>query len=183
MVKTVIMEINYTSASTTEELMQILSIQQMNLRSSVTATEMAREGFVTVEHSLELLTKMNNAFPHTIAKHMGKVVGYALSMTQDFKDDISVLRPMFTEIEKNHLQNYITMGQICVAKTHRKQGVFRGLYAAMQKIAFPTYTSIITEVDATNSRSLSAHYAIGFTKICTYNSLGQDWELIALKTG
>ncbi|MDO6471195.1 GNAT family N-acetyltransferase [Maribacter sp. 1_MG-2023] len=177
------MNLIYTTATTNEELIQILSLQQMNLKSSVSSDEMEKEGFVTVHHTLDVLTRMNNACPHVIAKDEDKVVGYALSMTDDFKDEISVLRPMFTELKNVNIKNFITMGQICVAKTHRKMGIFRGLYNAMRIASYPKYDAIITEVDATNSRSLGAHYAVGFEKICTYNSLGQDWELISLRTG
>jgi len=177
------MNLIYTTATTNEELIQILSLQQMNLKSAVSSDEMEKEGFVTVHHTLDVLTRMNNACPHIIAKDGDKVVGYALSMTDDFKDEISVLRPMFTELDNVNIQNFITMGQICVAKTHRKMGIFRGLYNAMKIASYPKYDAIITEVDAINSRSLGAHYAVGFEKICTYSSLGQDWELISLKTG
>ncbi|WP_299321630.1 GNAT family N-acetyltransferase [uncultured Maribacter sp.] len=176
------MNLIYTTATTNEELIQILSLQQMNLKSSVSDLEMEQEGFVTVQHTLDVLTRMNNACPHIITKDENKIVGYALSMTEDFKDEISVLRPMFTELENVNIQNFITMGQICVAKTHRKQGIFRGLYNAMKIASYPKYDAIITEVDATNTRSLGAHYAVGFEKVCTYSSLGQDWELISLKT-
>lgn len=176
------MSLIYTTATTTEELIQILSLQEMNLKSSVSDLEMEQEGFVTVHHTLDVLTRMNNACPHIIAKDGDKVVGYALSMTDDFKDEISVLRPMFTELENVNIKNFITMGQICVAKSHRKLGIFRGLYNAMKIASYSKYDAIITEVDATNTRSLGAHYAVGFKKICTYNSLGQDWELISLKT-
>ena len=61
-------------------------------------------------------------------------------------------------------------------------GVFKGLYSAMKRFSYPKYEYIITEVDATNTRSLNAHLAAGFEKLCTYHSLGQDWELISLKT-
>jgi len=176
------MSIYYTSAKTTEELLQVISLQQMNLKSSITTSEMEQEGFVTVHHNLDVLSRMNIACPHIIAKEDDQVVGYALSMTEDFKDEISVLRPMFTELKGIHIHNFITMGQICVAKTHRKRGIFRGLYEAMKKSSYPTYDFIITEVDATNARSLGAHYSIGFKKICTYHSLDQEWELISLKT-
>jgi len=147
----------------------------MNLKYSVSDKEKEQEDFVTVHHNFDVLTRMNDACAHIIAKDGNKVVGYALSMTDDFRDEISVLRPMFTEIENVNIQNFITIGQICVAKTNRKQGVFRGLYNAMKKSSYPKY-------DATNSRSLGAHYAVGFEKVCIYHSLDQDWELISLNT-
>jgi len=176
------MKIQYTTVQTTDELIQILALQNMNLKSAVTPSEIVQEGFVTVQHTLEVLTRMNNACPHIIAKDDDKVVGHALSMTEDFKDEISILRPMFTELERNKIQNFITMGQICISKTYRKKGIFRGLYDAMKKATYPRYDAIVTEVDTTNHRSLSAHLAVGFKKIGTYHSFGQVWELISLKT-
>ena len=71
------MNIIYTTASTTEELLQILSLQRMNLKSSISAEEMNQEGFVTVEHDLDLLKRMNNACPHIIAKEDEKIVAYS----------------------------------------------------------------------------------------------------------
>jgi predicted GNAT superfamily acetyltransferase len=176
------MDIEYTTATTTEELLQILSLQKINLKTSVSTEEMQQEGFVTVEHDYELLKRMNDTCAHIIAKEGDKVVGYALSMTSNFKDDITVLRPMFNELEGMHVRNFLTMGQICISKSHRKMGIFKGLYEAMKKFSYPKYEYIITEVDATNTRSLGAHYAVGFEKVCTYHSLGQDWDLISLKT-
>ncbi|MGC1516337.1 MAG: GNAT family N-acetyltransferase [Maribacter sp.] len=176
------MDIRYANAQTTDELLQILSLQKMNLKTLVSAAEMAEEGFVTVEHDFDLLKRMNDACAHIIAKDGDKVVGYALSMTSDFKDEITVLRPMFDELESMVIKNFITMGQICIAKSHRKMGIFKGLYAAMKQFSHPKYAYIVTEVDATNKRSLGAHYAAGFEKVCIYHSFGQDWELIALKT-
>ena len=39
---------------------------------------------------------------------------------------------------------------------------------------------IITEVAITNTRSLQAHYAIGFKKLSTYKTDGSYWDLICL---
>lgn len=176
------MNIEFTTATTSDELLQILSLQKNNLKSAVSELEKIYEGFVTVEHDYELLKRMNDLCAHVIAKDKDKVVGYALSMDPSFGDDIMVLKPMFHELEERKIKDFIVMGQICVAKTHRKQGIFRGLYYTMQKTYATTRAQIITEVDATNTRSLGAHLAVGFEKICTYHSFGQDWKLISLKT-
>lgn len=176
------MRIEYTPATTAEELVQIMSLQKMNLKSAISELEMAHEGFVTVSHDLELLKRMNDVCSHLLAKDRDKVVGYALSMDPSFNEEIPVLQPMFDELKKRNIHDFLVMGQICVTKTHRKQGIFRGLYAAMKKAAYPKYATIITEVDTSNTRSLGAHVAIGFKKTCTYHSLGQNWELISLKT-
>ena len=165
------MDIRYAHAQTTDELLQILSLQKMNLKTLVSAAEMAEEGFVTVEHNFDLLKRMNDACAHIIAKDGDKVVGYALSMTSDFKDEITVLRTMYDELESMVIKNFIAMGQICIAKSHRKMGIFKGLYAAMKQCSHPKYAYIVTEVDATNKRSLGAHYAAGFEKVCTLSFL------------
>lgn len=175
-------KITYTFAKTDDELVQILALQTKNLPVSISADEKQREGFVTVKHNLEILKNMNTVFPHTLAKDGDKVVGYALSMTPDFGNAIEVLKPMFHEIENStmHHKSYIIMGQICIDKNYRKQGVFRSLYKAMQKFTSPHFEVIITEVDALNERSLNAHYAVGFQLLKTYESEGQDWKLIYL---
>ena len=77
--------------------------------------------------------------------------------------------------------NFIVMGQICVAKSHRGQGVFRGLYRSMQAFIQDQYDSIITEVDIKNIRSMNAHKAIGFKELSQHASEGKVWSLIVLK--
>ncbi len=176
------MEIQYTKASTDKELNQILALQKRNSISILSNEEKAKEGFITVIHSFDILKKMNNVCPHIIAKYNDEVVGYALSMDSCFGEDIPVLAPMFTELKKLQLENYLVMGQVCVDKNHRKKGIFRELYATMRREYNSRYNSIITEVDSKNIRSLNAHYAIGFELLNKYDSLGQHWNIIALPT-
>ncbi len=172
----------YKRATSNEELHQILALQNINLPTLISEEIKQREGFLTVQHTFELLKTMNDACAHTIAKSNGKVIGYALSMVKEFKNDIDVLKPMFQHIDEhlNPKVNYIVMGQICVDKAHRKQGVFRGLYHTMKQNLKDEYDIIVTEVDKKNIRSLNAHNAIGFTELVTYHSNNQDWILICL---
>ena len=62
------MAIKLTRCSTKAELQQILDLQQKNHLQNVDADEKEKEGFVTVSHTLELLTEMNAACPHIIWK-------------------------------------------------------------------------------------------------------------------
>ena len=177
------MEIKFTRCSTKSELQQILDLQHRNHLQNVDADEKEKEGFVTVSHTLELLTQMNTACPHIIAKDQDKVVGYALCMHPSFGNDIEVLKPMFVEINAviPKADPYMVMGQICIDKEYRRQGIFRKLYETMKNSLQPEFTGIVTEVDATNLRSLEAHYAVGFKELKTYNAGGQDWKLIVLR--
>ena len=88
---------------------------------------------------------------------------------------------MFNEIEKLELTDFIAMGQICIDKQFRRKGVFRQLYQTMKTIVFPEFSSIVTEVDAENKRSLAAHQAIGFTDLTGYWSGSTFWKIIQLK--
>ena len=176
--------ITYTRASTEIELLEILRLQQQNLYDTVSFEERKKEGFVTVSHTLELLTQMNDTCPHIIAKASDTIVGYALCMHPKFGNSIAVLRPMFAEIDLVHpaTEPFMAMGQICIDKNYRGQGVFRQLYETMKIELQSDYSSIITEVDAENTRSLGAHYAVGFSNLKTYLSDNREWKLLALKT-
>lgn len=177
------MILKYCACEHIEELQQILDLQQRNLPKNISEKEKSKEGFVTVSHDLELLEKMNKTYPHTIVKDKNKVVGYALSMHPVFGNKIAVLRPMFKEINRvlPSGKKYIVMGQICIAKAYRGKGIFRKLYQTMWQAVKNDFDCIITEVDATNLRSLEAHYAIGFQSLKIYNSGGTQWHLIEMK--
>ncbi|PWH83734.1 N-acetyltransferase [Algibacter marinivivus] len=174
------MSISYKTAVTDQELHQILELQQKNIPTSISEEEKQKEGFVTVHHSFELLKAMNSKCAHIIATSNNNVVGYALSMVKDFKEDIDVLKPMFTKIEANipSTLKYIVMGQICIDKAFRKKGIFRGMYSKMRDEMKQEYNAIITEVDETNLRSLNAHHAIGFKMLYSYRSKLQNWEIL-----
>lgn len=171
-----------TSCTKDSQLQQILSLQQRNLITNLSSGEKEKEGFVTVSHTLQQLADMNAACPHIIALDDEVVVGYALSMHPRFGNDIEVLKPMFLEIATvvPKTESFIVMGQICIDKEYRRQGIFRKLYETMKNAVKPEFTSIITEVDATNLRSLEAHYAVGFRDLKTYHAGGQEWKLIVL---
>ena len=170
----------YKQAVTQGELQQILDLQQRNLPKNLSMEEREHEGFVTVEHELELLREMNDACGHIIAKEGEELLGYALCMHPKFGDRIEVLEPMFKELDNpfQKEKDYMVMGQVCVAKGHRGKGVFRGLYQKMKEILPQGFTSIITEVDAKNKRSLAAHTAIGFRTIRIYHHQGKEWHIM-----
>lgn len=179
------MEIRYTTAKTSDELLQILALQQANLYRNVSEEEKKGEGFVTVEHSFDLLKDMNEVCPHTIAKFGDEVAGYALSMHPSFGDKIEVLEPLFDLLRQENMlkdEKFMVMGQVCISKNHRKKGVFRGLYKAMKKHVASEFDLIVTDINAKNTRSLQAHYSVGFMEITTFNSDGVDWVVVSLKT-
>ncbi len=174
------MEITYKRASTEDELIQILELQKKNAVDAISATEKNNEGFVTVVHSYEILKQMNDACQHIIAKDDDLVVGYALVMLTEFRDEISILSAMFeTAAELLGDKNYLAMGQICIAKEYRKQGIFRGIYNFYKKELQNEFDCLLTEVATDNVRSLNAHLNVGFKVLKTQVSNGISWELIS----
>lgn len=93
-------DIKYCRASSDEELIQILKLQKQNLPKVLSVSEKEYEGFVTVDHTFDILKQMNNYCPHIIAKQGENVVGYTLCMHSKFADGIEILKPMFKEINK-----------------------------------------------------------------------------------
>lgn len=72
---------------------------------------------------------MNDACPHTLAMDGEQVVGYALTMLESFRNEIPILTPMFETADRLlPTKNYLAMGQICIDKPYRGQGLFKGLY-------------------------------------------------------
>ena len=174
----------YTTAKNDKDLKEILQLQKRNLEASITTDESQKEGFVTVDHDFDLLAKMNVPFPHIIAKDE-VVVGYALVMQRSFANDIPVLIPMFEQINSIDYngkllaqEKYFIMGQVCISKGYRGQGLFRGLYEKMRDEMSPHFKYVITEVSERNQRSLRAHLKVGFKDVKQYEADGEKWIIL-----
>ena len=91
--------IQYTTASTPDEVREIFELQGANLPAVLTPETMVSQGFVTVRHDPAVLQRMNDVAPAVIAKASGRVVGYALVMPRDFAPLVPVLRPLFETLD------------------------------------------------------------------------------------
>jgi predicted GNAT superfamily acetyltransferase len=73
------------------------------------------------------------------------------------------------------------MGQVCIAKGYRGQGIFQGLYQEMANQLEPHFEYIITEVSKRNPRSIRAHEKVGFLNVREYTSDdGEEWVILLL---
>lgn len=180
--------IEYTFAKTEKELEDILALQVLNLPGRISPEEALEQGFLTVVHELDLLREMNHPHPHTIAKAGDEVIGYALSMTEKVKERIPVLVPFMERIQQlewagQSISNFrfILMGQVCVAKDYRGQGIFAGLYRKMQERMAPDFDLIVTEISERNTRSLRAHEKVGFVEMTRFEAPdGERWVIVGL---
>jgi len=168
------------------ELKQILDLQKSNLPENLSQEELRAEGFVSVKHSLDLLNEMCNPYPHIIAIDNEEVVAYALMMSKKFSQSIPMLKDLFEKIDHQEYKGkflsqfkYMVMGQICIHKEYRSQGIFRKLYEKMIETLRGEYTYIITEISLQNPRSMQAHKKCGFESLLDYVATdGREWSIV-----
>jgi ribosomal protein S18 acetylase RimI-like enzyme len=172
-------------AETSNEIEQILSLQEENLLRNISLDDKEANGFVTVKHDFNLLKKMNVAAPQIIAKDGERVVGYALVMPREFSAFVPVLVPMFEMFGELYYQgktltdySYYVMGQICIADTYRGKGLFEQLYAKHKEAYSKKYELCLTEVSSSNPRSMRAHEKIGFQTIHNFDDQTDNWNIL-----
>jgi GNAT superfamily N-acetyltransferase len=163
------------------ELEQILELQRANLPCNLTEQERAESGFVTVEHTLDGLRKMHAIVPSIVAKDGDVLAGYALVMPVECRAFVPILRPMFERLDANPRlagRRYYVMGQICVAKAYRGEGVFDRLYAAHREYLHGRFDACVTEISVRNPRSMRAHARIGFEELERYRDATDEWLVV-----
>lgn len=178
--------INITTASTSTDLSGILKLQKANHAHVLSIEEVQSQGFVTVDHTFEQLKMLNDLEPHLIAKDGAEIVGYILAMTIESKGEIPILVPLFESFETiNYLgkkiadYQYLVVGQVCMAKAYRGQGLFDQCYAAYKALFEHKYDFAITEIAQKNTRSLRAHQRVGFKVIHSYTDINDiDWDVV-----
>lgn len=162
------------------ELEQILDLQRANLARNLSPEEIAAQGFVTVEHTLDLLKQMHALAPSIIARDGDRLAGYALVMPIECRSFLPILEPMFVRLDRLRMQQqrFYVMGQICVARPWRGRGIFDLLYRTHRHHLRTRYDFSVTEVSTRNTRSMRAHQRIGFAEIDRYRDETDEWALL-----
>lgn len=178
--------ITYTTSRSERDLQGILELQQRNLAVNLSREEVLSQGFVTVTHSLADLKRMNDLEPHLIAKDGAQVIAYLLAMTVQSKTDFPVLIPMFEVFDRIPFRgktisscHYLVVGQVCVDKNYRGQGILDQCYEAYRDHFKNKYEFAITEIATKNQRSIHAHKRIGFSEVHRYTAPnGEEWSIV-----
>ncbi|WP_316805895.1 GNAT family N-acetyltransferase [Pedobacter agri] len=178
--------IKILTSTSTEDLEGIITLQQKNLKAGLFPEEIKEQGFVTVSHTLDDLQKMHQHVPNIIIKDGVQVIAYVLGMTEQSKNDIPRLVEMYESFD--HIQfkgksvaeyQYIVVGQVCVDKAYRGQGLFDQAYEAYRKYFEQEYEFAITEIATINLRSMKAHERLGFKTIHTYtDGSATAWNVV-----
>lgn len=170
-------------AKTEADIRGILALQGRHLRTDENQSADWSDGFVTLEHTEDILRQMMEESPQVIAEWEDQVVGYSLSMVPHRSDTFPILKPMMEafssiEVDGKSLDEhaYVIGGQCCIDEKHRGKGLLKKLYEGIREEAL--YDFCVTEIASTNPRSLNAHLKIGFEKVHQYPGEGHDWEIV-----
>lgn len=174
-----------TTVQSGRDLEQIIQLQQKNLKQFISQEEKDAQGFLTVQFDLPLLEQLHAIAPSIIIKHQDEVVAYAMTVLLESRLNYSAVESMIANFD--HLQwkekplhdyNFYVMGQICVAREHRGQGLFDQLYQHHKEVYSPRFDFIITEISTSNYRSLQAHKRVGFETIYSYTDDTDTWNMV-----
>ena len=167
------------------ELEGIKSLQEENLSSNISNEEAASQGFLMASYTLDFLKLMHEASPSIIAVDGEKVVGYALVTTKEMGQHHDLLADLINTIDTLNYHdrplknlNYIVVGQLCVAKSHRGIGLVQQLYTYFKDQLSSQFEYCITDIAKANSRSLKAHQKTGFIIIDTLSYGGIGWDIV-----
>ena len=70
------------------------------------------------------------------------------------------------------------MGQICIHKNYRGQGLFDALYQKHRTLHETEFDCLITSISTRNHRSLRAHERVGFKILNTYKETTEEWVTV-----
>jgi len=168
-----------------KELEGIRLLQEQNLGKNLSVAEATKEGFVTAEYSVEFLKAMHDVHPSIIAKDNDTVVGYALVATNPIREQHPLLADLFNTIDKVVYKGillrdtrYVVVGQLCVGKGYRGQGLVQRMYEFYRESLKDSYDYLITDVVQTNQRSIKAHLKTGFIVVDTLEYGGVKWDIV-----
>lgn len=177
------MQIRLTQS--TEDLIGVKSLQSQNLKVNLSEAEKSSEGFVTASYTMEALEQMHQLLPSVIAVDHDKVVGYALVLDKRFKGTHHLIDDLIENIDRHSFQNqnladvnYAVVGQLCVDKQYRGQGLASKLYQKYKDHYSILFPYCITDVDRSNKRSLQAHYKTGFQTLGQLQFENADFEIV-----
>jgi len=174
-----------TTVTTSDELLQILALQYQNLPGNIDDAEKRSQGFVTFQHSPEVLQQFHILAPSVIVKDEDKVIGYALTVVNEARHIFPPMESMFAVLDTLQWKNkplseyrYYEMGQICITKEYRGKGVFEMLYQQHKEVYSTQYDLLITKISTKNFRSLRAHKRIGFHTLVTKKDDLDEWDIV-----
>jgi hypothetical protein len=172
-----------------EDLRAILRLQRENLAVALSADDLASQGFVTIEHTLEVLRGMHEAAPSVIVRDGAALPGYALTMTLACRPSARAGADARSRREPGapgaapagpadlpdgpDLRGPIPPGP----------GGLDALYAGHASFHGPRHDIVVTEIAGRNGRSLRAHQRVGFFEMSRHRDALNDWVIVGWDFG
>ena len=170
---------------TTEEIMQVSSLNALNLKTTLSQEEKDSQGFLSWTYDVELLKGMNQINPSIIAKKGDEVVGYALMASVEARSFHKELDLLLEKIEgfnyrgkKLSEYSFYMIGQLCVAKAYRGFGLTDRMYAFHEQQYSEKFDLMATTVVLENVRSIRVHERAGFETISEIEDHFGNWRVI-----
>ena len=171
------------------DLKAIKKLQSLNTMEALSSEDRISEGFVTCIYDTRMLKTMCGAWKHVLAWDAQVLSGYALCMLGSTIESYPILQTMVEQFKVQSWRNrliidcdFVVVGQVCVAKGYRKQGVLQAMYAQLQEQFKETFELLITEIDSKNIPSLGAHLRYGFEEIIRYKEQnGRTWVIVGFE--
>lgn len=173
-------------ARTQDEFQQIALLSGANQRTVLSEAYKQSQGFLTWLYTTDMLEEMTRIAPSVIVKAGDEVAGYALTALKETAAIQPELGHTLAHVETLSWKNrpvtgygYYYMGQICIAHDHRGKGIFDMLYRHHKTVFQPQFELLVTEISASNHRSMKAHLNTGFEIINTHRDHLDEWVVVA----
>jgi ribosomal protein S18 acetylase RimI-like enzyme len=168
-----------------DELRRILALQRANRRGLRSDADERADGFVTVQHSFEVLRAMHALAPSVVAVEGEDLAGYALVMPVEVAPIVPILDPLFARLRAlshrgrplGEIPHYV-MGQVCVDARYRGRGVVDAMYREHRAQLSDRYALVVTEISTRNTRSLRVHERVGFETLEVYRDDLEEWAIV-----
>jgi len=167
------------------ELAGIQQLQRENLFKNLLPGVAEKEGFVTAEYSFEFLKNLHGDCPSIVAVDGDKIAGNALVALTSIRNFHDLLSDLFNAIDKVKYKgeflkdkSYVVVGQLCVARDYRGQGLANRLYQFFRSQLSGQFDYCLTDVARDNPGSLKVHLKSGFQVVDTLQYGGLEWDIV-----
>lgn len=175
--------------ATEEDLTQIKDLSNLYNFKNISDDEKKKEGFVSLELSLDLLKQINNLLGILVIKINNKIIGYEIPLKLELADKINFLKPFIKRSlihryndKPLNAENTVIEAQILINKNYKGKGLAEQLHKKFIEILRGKYSFIITEISDLNPRSLHFHIKkLGFDILEKYSTEGRNWYILIQK--
>jgi ribosomal protein S18 acetylase RimI-like enzyme len=124
----------------------------------------------------------------TVARDGKRLVGYLIPMSIEQGKKIFLLDPFVERFKSIQFEGksldeyrYCIICQVCIDKNYGGRGIAEKLYQEAERRLANKYDLCVTEVGASNPRSLHVHLnKVGFKIADQYSANGMNWNVIIL---